>query len=394
MDCGIVCFSEKCDMTDFWQKVHTGPVLRPLTERLKERTNPLVLWGIGDIGLGLYQLLSKEGIEVCAAVVDEPYYCDGMTFCGMKVETFSMVSERFDKFDVLIGHAAAQRASELKKMEKVDGVFYSTGLSYGQTEPFSLAFIREHKKDYEELVGSLADTHSVDCLAAFLSARICDDASYVWPLAPKERITYFDNDVLKVGSEEVYLDIGAYNGDTIEAFTDACEGRYKQIIGIEADDTNFGLLYDRVNAKKLENCCILQTGTWEEETTLFLSVDAEQTSVLNREDAEKATTKSEIKGREIKVVPPDKLMKEIGLFEGITLYKINFYAGVLETLKGSRELLCANRPKIVLTVGFDNMALLTLPKFLRETLGGYTYYLRYMQAMPGRLVLFALPKEE
>ena len=404
-------------MEQFWTKIKTSPVNRPLCERLRERTLPLVLWGMGDVGLALFQLLQKEGIPVAAVVVYEAYFKEGTEFCGFRVETFKSVSQRFAHYDVLVGHAAAQRSVELKRIPEVSEVFYVTGLSYGQTEPFSEEFVAAHRAEYEDLAAALADDLSRDCLAAFLSARICDDSAYVWPYAPSRKISYFEDEILKLSDHETYLDIGAYNGDTIEAFLDATGGRYERIIGIEADDHNFArLLVDgpfctRMCTSAQGGDCIgdcigdgpfvtkdgsvrlYKIGTWNEETTLFLSEDAEETSVLDREAAADATTKSMISGHEIKVYPLDSFLRAEGLDSGITLYKINFYAGVLETLQGSLNLLKTNRPKIILTVGFDKMALLTLPAFLRENLPDYTYYLRYMQAMPGRLVLYALPME-
>ena len=34
---------------------------------------------------------------------------------------------------------------------------------------------------------------------------------------------YFNNDVLKLEPGEVYVDVGAYDGDTVQTFTQACQ---------------------------------------------------------------------------------------------------------------------------------------------------------------------------
>ena len=344
------------------------------------------------MGLSLYQYLTARSIRFAAFVVDDDYLSEGMSFEGRPVESFEEVQKRLGEFDVMIGHADARRAPEIGKLPGVREVFYSSGLSYGQTAAFPEAFVREHADEYEMLYERLEDEKSRECLVSFLSARICDDASYVWPYAPGHEETYFDNDVYTPSEDEIYLDIGAYTGDTIEDFAVATGGRYREILGIEAEDHNFEQLRSTADRLRLHDCRLFRTGTWKEETVLFLSEDAQQSSVLRREDARGATTREEIRGHEIPVMPVDLLLRREGTKGPITTYKINFYAGVLETLMGSAETLQKDRPKIILTVGFDRMALLKLPGYLQSILPDYVYYLRYMQAMPGRLTLFALPR--
>lgn len=76
--------------------------------------------------------------------------------------------------------------------------------------------------------------------------------------------------------------------------------------------------------------------------------------------------------------------------ENVTLVKINFLEGVKETLEGMAGIMRICKPRIVVTVGFDEYALLSIPAVIKEINPSYRLYLRFAAAMPARLLLFAI----
>lgn len=59
--------------------------------------------------------------------------------------------------------------------------------------------------------------------------------------------TYFP-DVLRLRPDEVFVDCGAFDGDTVLTYAAACGGRYGTIIAIEPDPGNFARLTNRLAA--------------------------------------------------------------------------------------------------------------------------------------------------
>ena len=54
--------------------------------------------------------------------------------------------------------------------------------------------------------------------------------------------TYFDDDVFRLGENEVFVNCGAYDGDTVRAFLEKSKGHFKKIYAVEPDKNNFAKL--------------------------------------------------------------------------------------------------------------------------------------------------------
>ena len=76
---------------------------------------------------------------------------------------------------------------------------------------------------------------------------------------------YF-NSLMKLGSNEVFIDCGAYTGDTVKAFLEKVENHYKKIVAFEPDNENFAQLSNLFN--KRENCFLFKAGVWKDDGKL------------------------------------------------------------------------------------------------------------------------------
>jgi FkbM family methyltransferase len=61
--------------------------------------------------------------------------------------------------------------------------------------------------------------------------------------------TYFDPEVVRWGADEVFLDCGAFDGDSIQAFIERCP-RYKKAIALEPDPQNRSNFLKRFGGEK------------------------------------------------------------------------------------------------------------------------------------------------
>jgi len=86
---------------------------------------------------------------------------------------------------------------------------------------------------------------------------------------------YFNNDIFKMADDEVYIDVGAFDGDTVETFIDACKRNnksYHEIIAFEPDPGCFQKLSQ--NYAGQEKIVLSKLGLWSESTQLkFFSTD-------------------------------------------------------------------------------------------------------------------------
>ena len=62
----------------------------------------------------------------------------------------------------------------------------------------------------------------------------------------------------------------------------------------------------------------------------------------------------------------------------------------MESLEGAENILREQKPKLAITVGFDEWGIIKIPQIIKKINSDYKIYLRYGAPMPARLILFAV----
>ena len=65
---------------------------------------------------------------------------------------------------------------------------------------------------------------------------------------PAAHAQYFPSDLFSLSAEEVFIDCGAYDGDTIQSFIDRRKESFAAIYALEPDPSNFRKLQSRIAA--------------------------------------------------------------------------------------------------------------------------------------------------
>ncbi|HRQ56058.1 MAG TPA: FkbM family methyltransferase [Azoarcus taiwanensis] len=130
---------------------------------------------------------------------------------------------------------------ELPLPQVSNATVYETAV---QTRELSLRRLPE----YVELARMLADSFSLETLFAVLKMRVGMDHREVFPVQcswEDEYFSIFPNGrevTFSLGEDEIFVDVGAYDGDTIRKFLTATHGRYSAIHAFEPDKRNFAAL--------------------------------------------------------------------------------------------------------------------------------------------------------
>ena len=72
--------------------------------------------------------------------------------------------------------------------------------------------------------------------------------------------------IVKLGKNERYVDLGAYNGDTALEFAEAAKGEYEHIYAFEPNPKNFRKLCK--NTEELHDMTAFNAAAWNEDTVL------------------------------------------------------------------------------------------------------------------------------
>ena len=352
--------------------IHEKKAINVITE-LHQENLPLILWGAGDVASEVKTYLAKNEIFPVAIWVDEP---EAKFFENLPIMTLEEIKTKYDKFNVILGHSHYNLGDLwLKKEPCICRMFYLVSVAYGQHDPIPYEFVKQNIHSYFTSFQMLEDDQSQKAMVAYLNSRMNNNIRYVQECIEYEQ-NYFQNDIFQIKQDEQYVDIGAFDGDTIKQFLEQNNRKYDSIYAFEPEEKNFRKLQEYVKMNHIKHISLYDIGTWKEKTTLNFRVNENEGSSIS----------SKMEGVKISVDTLDHMLNGMP----VSLIKINFYYGVLETLMGAREILKQQKPKLAIVVGFDAQALITIPQYLKNNFPEYKLFLRYNRCMPACLTLYAI----
>lgn len=191
---------------------------------------------------------------------------------------------------------------------------------------------------------------------------------------------YFDLQELKLQKEEVFVDCGAFDGDTSIEFKKWCKQNYKHIYAFEPDKDNNCLckqnLGEDIHKRK---CTVFNKGTWSSETVLEFSKNSNEASHICEDGTEKI---------EVLSIDAELLNKRN---EKVTFIKMDIEGAELETLKGASQIIKEQKPKLAICVYHKPEDIFTIPEYLRTLNPDYKFYLRHYTFAAWDTVLYAIP---
>lgn len=150
---------------------------------------------------------------------------------------------------------------------------------YDVVEPIDKEFFLAHQDEFGEVFDVLADEKSKQCMTEFLRAKLTDNALGFRGLV--EQPQYFSGDFIKLKSDEVLVDCGAYNGDSIRDFLKATSARYDSIYAFEPDEANLKELKAYVSDNNLKNVKVCPYGAYDCTTELHFAANNGEGSRIN-----------------------------------------------------------------------------------------------------------------
>lgn len=345
-----------------------------IQELRNEKDIPLILWGAGEVAVAVKKYLKQNNIFPVAVWIDGKK--EKAVFEELPVMSLNEIKEKYKIFNVFLGHSKYDLGEIILEREsQVNRVFYLVSVLYEQYRTIEYNSIKKYLHKYFAIYQLLQDRKSKKSLIAYLNSRMTNNIAYIRECVEKEQ-NYFENDIFQIGCDEDYVDVGAFNGDSIKLFLDKSQGKYNSISAIEPDKENYRVLKQYVNQAKVEGINLYNIGTWNECKCLSFQEEGEQKSSIQLAEG----------NSKVQVDTLDNILEG----KKVSIIKINFFIGVLETLEGALNTLILYKPKLAITVGFDEWAMIEILGFLNRNIPEYKLYLRYNRCMPACLMLYAM----
>lgn len=231
----------------------------------KNSAKPVVLYGMGDGADKVLAAFDRYGIKASAVIASDDFV-RGQKFHGFTVKKLSDVEAELG--DVIIALCFASQLPDVmahitKISEKHETLVPSVPV-FGDSL-FDGDFINENKEQIESAYSLLADDLSKkvyeNILKFYFTGRID-----LLPPVTTDKDEAFAN-ILNLGENESYVDLGAYNGDTIDEFLHYTNGKYKRIIAFEPNAKNFEKL--KLHCKGMANVSLWQLGSYSKTRSLY-----------------------------------------------------------------------------------------------------------------------------
>ncbi len=239
---------------------------------------------------------------------------------------------------------------------------------------------KNHTKDYLWLYSHLADARSKHLLYAILNNYYNFDFSNLSNASNFAFKQYFDLDLVPKCSDEVFVDVGTYIGDSVLDYISSYgENSYKKIYCYDITQTTLEKAkFNLQNYKNIEykNCAVTNFSG-----TIGISCNDFSPS---------ANTTTQASDADIVAV---KLDEDID--EKITMIKMDIEGGEKNALLGAQRHIKEDAPKLFISVYHNNTDIFELPKLIESFNPRYKFYLRYYGGpiYPTEIVLIALTDE-
>ena len=324
-------------------------------EFLKNTPLPIAVYGTGNGADRVFEEFGRLGITVSAVVASDGFVRK-RTFRGFQVKSIAELENEIGDYVIALAFASplTEVIENIKSLSLRHKVIMPSVPVY-ESDIFNKDFLKKHIDEIELAYSHLADEQSRKVFENIIRFQITGDLNYCFNCESGKDEAF---EILNLGDNESFLDLGAYRGDTVEEFLKYTKS-YKKIVAVEPDTRTFKKL--QINCESLENCITLNNAIWSENCVL----------TFDGNKGRGASAKSQ--GEEKNAICVDYITEKYGDFSYLN---IDIEGAESEMLKGAC-LTLANRPKICMAVYHKSEDIFALVNKIKEINSDYKIYLRH-----------------
>lgn len=320
------------------------------------KNNKLVLFGASNCGIEMLRILEKRRIEV-------DYFCDNdkskhqSYFNGIKVISLNELMNIDINANILITSTYYKEIYAQLKINGFKNIYcFSTEINNENDSEFIENNLENINKCYE----ILNDEKSKLTFNNLLNFRKSSSLLYLKDIIDKNQ--YFDSEIIKMSSKEVFVDGGAYTGDTIEEFINLTSNKFDSIYSFEPDKENFNRLKEFVNKTNVHNIYVNNLGLHNKRNRLNFSSNGNVGSNIN------------INGKDIiEVISLDEYLEN----KKVSFIKMDIEGSEKEALQGAQKLIKKYKPKLAICIYHKPEDLWEIPFYIKSLVNDYKIYIRH-----------------
>lgn len=324
----------------------------------------IVLWGAGRMGVNICEDIKSK--TICQNI----YFCDndkrkwGKKYCGILVKSPDEVEKLSNPY-VIVCVSQIYR-TEINQQLDV--------LKLSHIGAFEYIFMSNKDHFFNVYNNLLADKKSQKSFFAMIKCRITDNFILTQSVFEENRhyaIPEFQN---SVNEKSIFIDCGAFVGDSTEEYIKLNEGIFKKIYAFEPCKKQFNAMKIRVDRLKKEWALddaqieLVQSAVGRKNETQYISIS----SAINGN----YITESNHSSEQIDTVSLDEFFRSKNLNEFVTI-KADIEGQELNMLKGSQNIIKQYRPKLAICIYHNPQDFFEIPEYIHSLVPEYKMFVRH-----------------
>lgn len=333
----------------------------------------VIIYPAGRKTEALVESLTRNGIAV-AAVGDGDSNVWGKKIGSCLIFSPEELAEKYSDFPVIVSSTDyREEITEVLKKMGFKIIFHISFLNFINPDIFPV-FPEYHRRFYSlfeianqteiiKLNSLWEDEESREAFLKILQFRLGFDDSIL-----NERKfsanQYFEKKFMSFLQDEIFIDCGAFKGDTIEQFNLITSAKFKRIYAFEPDRNNFDKLLKKcgeIGAEKIE---CQPSGVYSFTGKVNFMETGDAIARIVEDD----------RSFSINVVSLDDFMKNK---EPVTFIKMDIEGAEMDALLGAKEIIKKYKPKLAISAYHRADDLWKIPLLIKNLNSDYKIYLRH-----------------
>lgn len=341
----------------------------------------IYIFGCKQLGKKVFDSCITAGIEVLG-FIDNDISIHGGQYCGRKIyaleeinlQTLAVIIIASTTHEYIINCqltlAGFTKVVGYSVLSIFDPIHFSPELVYKNMQ----ADIVENTKHYLSLYGNLADQESRKTLNGIINYRLTLNPIFLKEISQENKQPeYFDTNIVKMSKEEVFVDGGGYDGDTVLNFLKATNNQYKKIYFFEPDKELFLKAKDRLS--EFHDIVFLEAAIYSHSDTLSFKTSGGLDGLIDNN--------GDIK---VKALALDECIKE-----KITFLKLDVEGAETAALIGAKQHIKSDFPILALSGYHNPQDIWELPELIMLLNQDYQIYLRHYSNTSYETIIYAIP---
>ena len=350
--------TETCDV---WQK-------------LKSTKKPIVLYGMGNGADKILSVMDTYGVKAADFFASDGFV-RGHSFHGKRVLSFTEAREKYPDMLVVISFASSL-PEVIARFDEIDSLYetVSPDVPVSGDTLFTYDWFSEHVPEFEKVCDMLADEESRAIYENIINYKISGKLCYLRAAVSDEACVM--RELVRPDTVRSYLDLGAYNGDTVRQMLDAAP-YLQNVWAMEPDARNYKKLCLYAEGETRASVRTYPYAAWNKRETLTFRVEGNRNSTIAQNGTAGITVK-QAKERQIEAERPDAVLGG----SPVDYIKYDVEGAERQALLGTEETIRQYKPRLLVSLYHRTEDLYELPMLVGSLHNDYRLYLRRFPYVP------------